>query len=244
MNISTAEESSRQLADMQNIDIQSVLELFETSGERLSQPFMIGTILAIVIFALWCFFGLKLIRVWAAVFGLLIGCALGMGAAMAFGLEGTVVWIIGLAAGIILACLGAGIYHLGIFLIAWIVGISVSSWLIRPQDWIFTLVCVGIGLAAALLTLKFAAPVTIVITAVFGAMRLGICIPRLLPLDIPFLKLGITVVFAVLGILVQFLMESGRRKKQHLKKAGEIRARNSTEQEVERARSFIDDIDD
>lgn len=48
-------------------------------------------------------------------------------------------------------------------------------------------------------------------------------------------------VLAVLGILVQFLMESGKRQKLHLKKAAEIREQNSTENEVDKARALLDE---
>ena len=49
--------------------------------------------------------------------------------------------------------------------------------------------------------------------------------------------------FGALGVLVQLLLESKKRKKQNLKKAAEIRQETSTADEVERARAVIDDLD-
>ena len=51
------------------------------------------------------------------------------------------------------------------------------------------------------------------------------------------------VIFAVLGILVQLLLESRKRKRRNLEKAAEIRETHSTENEIEKARSLIDDLD-
>ena len=51
-------------------------------------------------------------------------------------------------------------------------------------------------------------------------------------------------VFCVLGIIVQILLESGKRKRKNLKKAAEIRSERSTANEVEKARAMMDDLDE
>ena len=48
---------------------------------------------------------------------------------------------------------------------------------------------------------------------------------------------------SVVGILVQLLLESRKRKRRNLEKAAEIRETHSTENEVEKARSLIADLD-
>ena len=47
----------------------------------------------------------------------------------------------------------------------------------------------------------------------------------------------------MVGILVQLLLESRKRKRRNLEKAAEIRETHSTENEVEKARSLIADLD-
>lgn len=51
------------------------------------------------------------------------------------------------------------------------------------------------------------------------------------------------IIFAILGIIVQLLLESRKRKRKNLQKAAEIRETHSTENEVEKARSLIDDFE-
>ena len=46
-----------------------------------------------------------------------------------------------------------------------------------------------------------------------------------------------------IGVLVQLLLESKKRKKQSLKKAAEIRNTHSTENEVEKARAMMENLD-
>lgn len=212
--------------------------------ELTSSPLMMGIVAAcIVVSLLWCFFGLKTVRVWAAIFGVAIGEAIGMGAAGALNLNELYAPIVGLIVGIILAFMGALLYHVGVFLVVWIAGAGICSVIIRPQNLTAVLICAGIGLVFALLTLKFTAPITMVLTGILGAMNAGSFISVLLPFQNYWIQLAITVVLAILGIVVQFLLESRKRKKQSLKKAKEIRAQNSTENEVEKARAMMENLD-
>lgn len=224
-------------------DLRAVTETINIQELTLTPQIRIALIVGIVLSLLWCFFGLKLIRLWAAVFGLVIGFAIGAGAASSFGLETMMVLIIGLVVGIILACLSAVIYHVGAFLIVWIVGIAISGFVIRPQDLVGVLICAGIGLVLALVALKFTVPIIVVLTSIYGAMGAGPLISTFLPIKGNWIPLVITVVLAILGIAVQFLMESGKRKRQSLKKAKEIREKNSTENEVEKARAMMENLD-
>lgn len=228
-------------------------------------PMLIGILTAgLIVSLLWCFFGLKLVRIWAAVFGLGIGAAVGAGAAAALNLNETAVLVAALAVGIILAVIGAALYHVGIFLVIWIAGTAISFMIARPQELTGILICAGIGLIFALLTLKFTAPITMVLTGILGAMSAASLISLLfivlrvsasdmvypeffIGLEAQYqnivIRIIITVVLAVLGIMVQFLLESGKRKRQNLRKAKEIREQTSTENEVEKARAMMEDLD-
>lgn len=192
---------------------------------------------------LFCFFGLKLVRLWAAVLGLSVGFTGGAYLASYFGLEGHIPLIAGAAAGVILAVLSGVLYRAGAFLVVWLMGIAGSACILGPQDWIFVLVCVAIGLVIALITLKFTEPVTMLVTAVFGGALAGQAGYILIPVKNWIIQIAMIAVLAVLGIIVQFLMESKRRKRQHLKKAEEIRQSTSVANEVDKARAMMENLD-
>lgn len=214
-------------------------------ADKLAEVFGISFGIVVLLGILGCFFGLKLARFWS----FLSAFAVGAGAVFAVSMQLTadirLSGMIGLGAGIVLAILFVVLKRAGMFLTAWVLGSSLSICWIQPKELIWLLICAGIGLVFALFTIKWYLPVLIFLTSVFGA----VCISRggavLLgntgvKLEEWMLILAI-VVLAVLGILVQFLMESGKRKKLHLKKAAEIREQNSTENEVDKARALLEE---
>lgn len=212
-------------------------------GRALSQFDQMMLIAVAVIGLLFCFFGLKMVRFWAAVFGLAVGFSGGAYLASYFGLDGYIPLIIGAVAGIILAVLGARFFLAGVFLVMWILGIAGSACILQPKDWKFFLVCAGIGLVVGLITLKFAGPVTMLITSIFGGFAAGQAIYILLPLRNRIVNIAVIAVLVILGIIIQFLLESKKRKKQHLKKAEEIRNTQSVANEVDKARAMVDNLD-
>ncbi len=193
---------------------------------------------------LWCFLGLKLIRVWSAFFGLAAGTGIGFAASAAFGMDVKMSMIIGAVLGILLAILGAVFYHVGVFLVAWITGAAFGMYILQPQDWITLLSCAAAGLVIALLTLRFAELIIIILTGIHGAVGAGTAISMLLPWKGKLIRLAICAVLAVLGIVVQFLMESGRQKKRNLEKARKIQEESSVVNDIEKARAIIDELDD
>ncbi len=230
------------LRSVQGVDYEAILKNLEGMGP-FKNALMIASVLSIVIGLLWCFFGLKLIRVWAALLGLGIGFGIGTGAAVYFHLDSRMTLVCGAAAGILLAILGAVFYHVGVFLLAWITGSSLAVVLLRPQEWKLGLGCLGIGLVVALLTVRFAELIVIIITGIYGAAGAGAGIVSFLPFDNPVIRIAAIAVLAVAGIAVQLMMESGKRKKQTLAKAKKIREQNSTANEVAKARAMIDELD-
>ncbi len=136
------------MSSMQGTDYEAILKNLESMGGPMKNALMIASVLSIVIGLLWCFFGLKLIRVWAAILGLALGFGIGTGVAAAFNLSSNLILICGAVGGILLAILGAVFYHVGVFLIAWITGSSLALLVLRPKDWKLALACAGIGLEA------------------------------------------------------------------------------------------------
>lgn len=225
--------------NMQGMDYEALLQSLPGMEEQMKNALMIASIVSIVIGLLWCFLGLKLVRVWAALLGLVLGFGIGAGAGAAFHLDSMMILICGAVAGLLLAVLGAVFYHVGVFILAWITGSSLAMMLLRPQDWKISLACLGVGLVIALLTIRFAELIMIVITGIYGAAGAGSGIISFLPVDNQIIRIAITVVLAAAGIAVQLLMESGKQKKKNLEKARKIREQNSTANEVEKARAVL-----
>lgn len=232
------------LTQLQNVNLEQFFGGADISLGSLNSTAWIALVTLVLGGVLWCFFGLKLVRVWSAILGFVLGFGIGSGVAAAFfDLEPMVILIIGVVLGTVFACLGAILYRVGIFLVAWVAGTSVACTIIVPADMTMVLVCLAIGLVIALVTLAFAEPVAMVVTGIHGAMILGDVTSLFIPIEGKWVEIAAIVVFALLGIWLQFVMESGKRKKRSLKKAQEIREQQSTENEVERARAVIDDLD-
>ena len=210
---------------------------------RLKTIILAALIVAVLAGLLWCFFGLKLIRLWSAVLGLAVGVGGGFSAASAFGLDSKMALIAGAVLGLLLAILSAVFYHVGVFLVAWITGSTLGVYILQPQDWRIFLACAGAGLVIALLTLRFAELIIIVLTGVYGAAGAGTAITMLLPFKGRIIRLAVCAVLAILGIAVQILMESGKQKRKNLEKAKRIREQNSVVNDIEKARAMIDEMD-
>ncbi len=231
------------LNQIQNMKLENIFDCSEISFHTLHEIMLISMIVLAVFGIFWCFFGLKLVRFWSVLLGFAIGFGIGKSAATVFGMEPTVALVIGIAAGVVLALLGALLYRVGVFLVVWVAGSSLAYTAIYPTDLKMALVCLGIGLLAAMLTVVFAEPVTMIGTGLCGAVVLGTIVDLFLPFDGVWVRVAAITVFAIFGIWVQFLLESRKRKKQNLEKAEEIRKQHSTENEVEKARAMIENLD-
>ena len=213
----------------------------DTVNQVVSENMMIALIVTTVIGIFLSMFGLKLIRLWSALLGLVAGAGIGFAVTELAGLEPMIVVGATIGGGIVLAFLAGFFYRFGIFLLALLTGTYIAILFVNPQDWIFLGVCLAIGLVIALLALKFVEPIMIVVTSIIGGVLAGDAIATLAELDNPIFRYGIMVLVAIVGGIIQFTLESGKRKKKNLKKAAEIREQNSTENEVEKARAMFDD---
>lgn len=213
----------------------------DTVNQVVSENMMIALIVTTVIGIFLSMFGLKLIRLWSALLGLVVGAGIGFAVTELAGLEPMIVVGATIGGGIVLAFLAGFFYRFGIFLLTLLTGTYIAILFVNPQDWIFLGVCLAIGLVIALLALKFVEPIMIVVTSILGGVLAGDAIATLAEFDNPIFRYGIMVLVAIVGGIIQFTMESGKRKKKNLKKAAEIREQNSTENEVEKARAMFDD---
>lgn len=213
----------------------------DTVNQVVSENMMIVLIVTTVIGIFLSMFGLKMIRLWSALLGLVAGAGIGFAVTELAGLEPMIVVGATIGGGIVLAFLAGFFYRFGIFLLALLSGTYIAILFVNPQDWIFLGVCLAIGIVIALLALKFVEPIMIVVTSIIGGVLAGDAIATLAELDNPIFRYGIMVLVAIVGGIIQFTLESGKRKKKNLKKAAEIREQNSTENEVEKARAMFDD---
>lgn len=213
----------------------------DTVNQVVSENMMIALIVTTVIGIFLSMFGLKLIRLWSALLGLVAGAGIGFAVTELAGLEPMIVVGATIGGGIVLAFLAGFFYRFGIFLLALLTGTYIAILFVNPQDCIFLGVCLAIGLVIALLALKFVEPIMIVVTSILGGVLAGDAIATLAEFDNPIFRYGIMVLVAIVGGIIQFTLESGKRKKKNLKKAAEIREQNSTENEVEKARAMFDD---
>ena len=70
-----------------------------------------------------------------------------------------------------------------------------------------------------------------VITSLFGGFTAGQAVYGLLPLENEIVRIAVIAVLVILGVIVQFLLESKKRKRLHLKKAEEMKGRPAGKKE-------------
>lgn len=197
---------------LRNADFAAMLrQILESCGLTGAAALTLPAIILLGI--LWCFFGLKLIRIWSAITGLSVGLAIGLWDAEIFGLETSTGWVLGIILGGLLALIAVRLYLAGVFLAAWCAGSILAAAFLHPADWIKALICVGIGLLIALVALRFAEITTILLTAALGGAWAVSGIAALMPSAGRTARIAMTVLLAAAGIAVQSVMEYKKRKK-------------------------------
>ena len=228
------------------VQVMGLEDIFFSWDEKISLASAENIICLAVLAAvglLLCLLGLKIVRAWAALAGLAAGFAGGAAAAYYLGLDGTGILIAGAAAGIILAFLGAFFYRFGVFLTVFISTCVIYAQIVQPDELLVAAAGLAAALVAAVLAVIFVEAITVIVTSVCGAVLAGTSLYQLIPVRGRLFSILLCVVFAAAGIIVQLLLESKKRKKKNLQKAAEIREMHSAENDVERARSLIDDFD-
>lgn len=219
---------------------QGIAQIRNAAGQN-----MTALIISAVIGLAVCFFGLKLIRVLAAVSGLFVGAVVGVVAAQAFQLNGIAFGAAAVVAGVIVAVLASLFLRVGVFLWALMMGAGVSAVFLEPDTIIKLVICLVIGLVIAVLSAIFMEPLAIVFTSIYGSMAAGSSILTLAKLqDNVLVMTASIVILAIFGMAVQFMMRSrelGRKEKVHAK---EFKEKASREAEVEKARMLLSDEDE
>lgn len=170
-------------------------------GNRL----MMGIFAVILIFGvLNCILGYRLLRFWMMLGGFLVGAGLAFVIVHGMGIEEKSTWLAAMViTGIIFAVIAFLIYKAGVFILAAGIGWTLSIYFLHPTTSAVFFACILIGIALGSLAVKYCREVLIVATSLIGGLMAGISAAKLGNLaDIPY-GLGMSVGFAILGILIQ-----------------------------------------
>lgn len=206
--------------------------------EKLSSSLLIG-ILAVSV--LVCILGLNIRKLWTILAGFLTGLGLGYYAGLSFGMESVVALGIGAAAGLILAILAIFLNVVGVFFLCLLLAAYTGLLAVPSALTMKAVICLGIALVIALISIKLKDPMTIVCTVAAGSITAGLAAMPLFGLDVDYYQYIISAVLAVIGLISQILYASRKVAKQDIKKAKEIKAEQSVENEVEAARAILDE---
>ena len=213
-------------------------ELAEQIG---AQPTLEGLIVTGIVGLLICFFGLKLIRLQAALVGFLMGALIGIGVAWTAGISGLTFAIVVFACGAVLAALSFFLYKFGVFCVVFCVCLGMGVQIADPQSTLPLVIVLAIALILAIVAVIFVEPVIIICTGISGGVTAGISAAAAMGLEGIWPGYAIGAVAAILGMVVQFMMHARKVGKKEKVYAEQVKEADSVESEVEKARMVLDD---
>lgn len=206
-----------------------------------AQPTLEGLIVTGIVGLLICFFGLKLIRLQAALVGFLMGALIGIGVAWTAGISGLTFAIVVFACGTVLAALSFFLYKFGVFCVVFCVCLGMGVQIADPQSTLPLVIVLAIALILAIVAVIFVEPVIIICTGISGGVTAGISAAAAMGLEGIWPGYAIGAVAAILGMVVQFMMHSRKVGKKEKVYAEQVKEADSVESEVEKARMVLDD---
>ena len=168
--------------------------------------FMMAIFAVILVFGvLNCILGYRLLRFWMMLGGFLVGGGLALIVVHTMGIqEKSTMLIAALATGVVFAVIAFLIYKAGVFILAAGIGWAASIYFLHPTSSAVFFACILIGVALGSMAVKYCREVLIVATSLIGGIMAGVSLAQLGNLaDIPY-GLGMSVGFAILGMLIQF----------------------------------------
>ena len=152
-----------------------------------------------------CVFGYRLLRFWVMIGGFFVDAGLALIVVHTMGMqEKSTMLIAALATGVVFAVIAFLIYKAGVFILAAGIGWALSIYFLHPTSSASFFACILIGVALGSMAVKYCREVLIVATSLIGGVMSGVSLAKLGNLeDIPY-GLGMSVGFAVLGMLIQF----------------------------------------
>ena len=189
-------------------------------AEKIETYATIFLLFEVIFGALNCFFGYKLLKVWMAVCGFIIGATGGFLIAARFLTERNIVFGITAAAGIVGSVLAYQIYLVGVFFLGWMMSVAAVIAFVRSlpigdkEKLVVIAAGVLLGLIVGVLIVKFARPSIILVTGISGGISTASAAFSLLKLEQPVLVVtGAGILLAIVGIMVQFLTTPGHKFK-------------------------------
>ena len=168
--------------------------------------FMMAIFAVILVFGILnCILGYRLLRFWMMVGGFLVGGGLALIIVRTMGTqEKSMMMIAALVTGIIFAVIAFLIYKAGVFILAAGIGWALSIYFLHPTSSASFFACILIGVALGSMAVKYCREVLIVSTSLIGGVMAGVSFAKLGDLaDFPY-GLGMSVGFAIIGMLIQF----------------------------------------
>ena len=206
-----------------------------------AQPTLEGLIVTGIVGLLICFFGLKLIRLQAALVGFLMGALIGIGVAWTAGISGLTFAIVVFACGAVLAALSFFLYKFGVFCVVFCVCLGMGVQIADPQSTLPLVIVLAIALILAIVAVIFVEPAIIICTGISGGVTAGISAAAAMGLEGIWPGYAIGAVAAILGMVVQFMMHSRKVGKKEKVYAEQVKEADSVESEVEKARMVLAD---
>ena len=203
-------------------------------------------VISIAVGLILCIFGLKLMRILAAVVGLLLGAGIGAVIVSVAGLEGTVSLAVIIGCGIIIALLAFFLHRVGAFISVLFYMFGALMTVLPTEKLVFVIIAGVVALILAVLAAIYLEPLVVTVSSIAGGLMAGPAIISLIGMnDKMWIGYIVAVVLAGLGLLVQLLMQSGKIKKNEKMHSQKVKEEASRESDVEKARMILEeDVDD
>lgn len=206
-------------------------------------PEVMGVLIAVIVVGvIIALFGLKIVRVLSAIVGLGAGLVIGLAVSLIIGLDATKMLAVTVVCGVVLCILCAVLRKFGIFVMTFLGSFGTFVTLLETKSVVILGICAVVALIVAILTVIFAEFLVIFVTGIMGGVEAGMALPFVLGMTkISWIGYVMSAAIAVIGIVVQTMMQSrkiGKKEKIFSKK---IKEQVSMESEVEKARMLLDD---
>lgn len=204
--------------------------------EQISTPAMVALGAFLIFGILNCVLGYRLLRFWMMLGGFFVGAAFGFFGAYTMEVTERIWYLAAMVgAGVLFAVIAFLIYKAGVFMLGAGIGWTLSIYIIHPTTSAAFFGCILIGVALGSLAVKFCREVLIVATSLIGGVMSGLSLARLGGLaEIPY-GVGMSLGFALLGVLIQFAINKPSEdedEEEYDDEDGSTLAESNTEEQI------------
>ena len=206
-------------------------------------PVITGIMIAcVVIGVIMAVFGLKIVRVLSAIAGLIVGAGAGALIGIAAGLSTNITLIAAGVCAVVLCVLCAIFRKFGIFVMTFCCSFATFIMLIESELPVVLIICAVVAFILAIFTVVFAEFLVIFVTGIVGGVEAGMILPFLLGMTkVSWIGYVLSAAIAVIGIVIQTMMQSRKIGKKEKIFAKKIKEEVSMESEVEKARMILEE---